>query len=57
MEDFDKWLETVSKLVEEKLGVGLDDLPDMDFWAYYMSTESPQHAALVIAAIALNGEL
>ena len=32
---FEKWFEKVNELCEKRLGMGVDDIPDMDYWVWW----------------------
>lgn len=42
---FDEWFRTADRICALRYGVGLQDLPDCDFWGWWDSEVSPAEAA------------
>lgn len=50
VDQFGPWLDEVDHLVQAEVGIGISDLPDVDFWGWYESgLDSAQAAKLLLA--------
>lgn len=49
--NFTAWKAEVNRIVENKFGLGCDDIPDQDYRAYFDSGLDPEGAAECVAEV------
>jgi hypothetical protein len=45
MNDFDRWMKRVDEVIERRLMITSEDLPDVDYYGMFDSSLSPSEAA------------